>query len=90
LIRNGPGRNSPKVLVRYLLGPILFQSAAQGALPTLFAATAPTAKAAAYYGPGGFNEVRGAPRVAKIPPQAEDERVATRLWNESERLTGAF
>lgn len=88
LIPNGAGRNSPIGIVRRLLGPILFQSPAQGALPTLFAATSPQAKAGAYYGPDKFNELRGSPVVAKVPPQAEDELVAARLWDMSAALAG--
>lgn len=88
LIPNGAGRNSPMALMRRLLGPILFQAPAQGALPTLFAATSPQAKAGAYYGPDKFNELRGSPVVAKVPPQAEDELVAARLWDMSAALAG--
>jgi hypothetical protein len=66
----------------------MFQPAAQGALPTLFAATAPDAKGGGYYGPNGLNETRGFPTAAKIPPQAEDASVAARLWAVSEGLTG--
>ncbi|MCX6047830.1 MAG: SDR family oxidoreductase [Chloroflexi bacterium] len=88
LISNGAGRNSPIAFVRYLLGPIFFQPAAQGALPTLFAATSPNAKAGTYYGPDRFNETRGLPAEAKVPPQAQDMSVAARLWNVSENLTG--
>ena len=64
----------------------MFQPVAQGALPTLFAATSPSAKAGAYYGPDKFNETRGAPTMAKILPQAEEVHAATRLWEVSEKL----
>lgn len=89
LIPNGAGRNSVMGMMRRFLGPILFQPAAQGALPTLFAATAPDAKGGGYYGPDRFNEIRGFPAVAKIPPQAKDATAAARLWTISENLTGA-
>lgn len=88
LIPNGAGRNSPMGYVRMLLGPILFQSAAQGALPTLFAATSADAEAGAYYGPDRFSETRGAPGVARAPLRAEDTAAAARLWELSERLSG--
>jgi NAD(P)-dependent dehydrogenase (short-subunit alcohol dehydrogenase family) len=88
LIPNGAGRNSPISFVRYLLGPIFFQPAAQGALPTLFAATSPDAKAGAYYGPDRLNETRGLPTEAKVPLQAQDIGVAARLWDVSETLAG--
>jgi NAD(P)-dependent dehydrogenase (short-subunit alcohol dehydrogenase family) len=61
----------------------------QGALPTLFAATAPEAVSGGYYGPQGFLEMRGGDvGPAKVAPQALDEAAAARLWCECERLTG--
>lgn len=86
LIPNGAGRASLSGLMRSWLW-FLFQPAAQGALPTLFAATSPDAKAGAYYGPHRLNETRGFPALAKVPPQANDADVAARLWQLSERLT---
>jgi hypothetical protein len=68
--------------------PFLFQPAAQGALPALFAATAPEAKGGAYYGPDKMSEVRGHPAPAKVPDAALDDAVAGRLWRCSEELTG--
>lgn len=64
------------------------QSAAQGALPLLFAAASPLAMSGEYYGPDGFHEVRGNPKLAEIFPQARDLRAAARLWEMSEHLTG--
>jgi len=59
-----------------------------GALPTLYAATAPEAQSGAYYGPVGFQEMRGEVGNATIAPRAGDAAAAARLWNECERLTG--
>lgn len=88
LIHNGAGPNSiPGRLRSYL--PFLFQPAARGALPTLFAATSPAAEPGCYYGPDGLGGLRGYPTKAKIPPQALDRSVAARLWEESKALTGA-
>lgn len=87
LILNGSGPNSPAGILRRTLGSVLFQPAAQGALPTLFAATSPQAKGGTYYGPGGFSELRGLPKPGKIAPQALDPAVASRLWEVSEQLT---
>ncbi|WP_379137841.1 SDR family oxidoreductase [Paenibacillus sp. sgz500958] len=87
LLVNGAGPNSPAGIARRLLGPILFQPAAQGALPTLFAATSPDAKAETYYGPGGPGEIRGLPKPGKIAPQGLDTAVASRLWEVSKQLT---
>ncbi|MFT3996598.1 MAG: SDR family oxidoreductase [Asticcacaulis sp.] len=87
LLHNAPGKGSAIGLTRSLFW-FLFQPAAQGALPTLFAATSPLAKPGAYYGPDGPGEVSGFPAVAKAPPQALDLKVAARLWEVSESLTG--
>jgi NAD(P)-dependent dehydrogenase (short-subunit alcohol dehydrogenase family) len=87
LLLNAPGRFSLERTMRTLL-PFLFQPAAQGALPALFAATAPEAKGGAYYGPDKMSEVRGHPALAKVPDAALDEAVAGRLWRCSEELTG--
>jgi NAD(P)-dependent dehydrogenase (short-subunit alcohol dehydrogenase family) len=88
LLPNGAGAWSvPGMLRRYMW--FLFQPAAQGALPTLFAATSPQARAGAYYGPDKLGETRGHPVPAKLPPRALDAGAAARLWIESERLTGA-
>lgn len=88
LLPNGAGASSAAGVVRRYLW-FLFQPAWQGALPTLYAATSPQAKAGGYYGPHRLAETRGYPAVAKAPPQALDIEVAARLWTESERLTGA-
>jgi len=69
------------------VGKFLSQSAADGALPTLFAATSPDAKAAGYYGPDGFGEMKGATAPAVIGKNALDLSVARQLWEVSERLT---
>ena len=67
----------------------LLNSDAEGALPTLFAATAPDAVDGGYYGPQGFQEMRGGDvGVAKVAAPALDRRAAARLWSECERLTG--
>lgn len=87
LLHNGPGRTSIHGLVRTCL-PFLFQPVAQGALPTLFAATASEAVPGGYYGPHRLGETRGYPSAAKVPPQARDQAVAARLWEVSEALSG--
>ena len=87
LLHNAPGKRSVQGMARTYLW-FLFQPAAQGALPTLFAATAPEAKRGAYYGPGRLGETRGHPALAKIPPNAEDLAAAARLWEVSQEMTG--
>ena len=86
LLHNGAGRLSIMGLTRTFLW-FLFQPAAQGALPTLYAATSTDAENGGYYGPDKLSETRGFPAPAKIPTQAENKEVAARLWNISEQLT---
>lgn len=87
LLHNGPGRGSAHSLARTLL-PFLFQPAAQGALPLLFAGTSADARGGDYYGPDRLGETRGHPTKAKIPPQALDQGAAEQLWAVSEMATG--
>jgi NAD(P)-dependent dehydrogenase (short-subunit alcohol dehydrogenase family) len=90
LIANGPASGGRFWVhgVSRLIRPLLFQDAASGALPTLYAATAPEARGAAYYGPNGTGERKGAPTEARISAAAADEAVAAKLWEMSEDLTG--
>lgn len=83
-----PGGVLVKRVVTPLMRMFLFQSAERGALPILFAATSADAEPGGYYGPGGFNEMKGPPAPARVPPAAKDDTVASRLWTESERLVG--
>ena len=70
-----------------LIGTFL-NSEYAGALPTLYAATASEAQTGGYYGPLGFQEMRGRVGTGTLAPQARDAAAAARLWNECERLTG--
>ena len=88
LMTNGPGANSLLWQINNVLRPFISHSAAEGALPTLFAATSPQAKLGGYYGPNGFYELKGAPVPAKIMSQATDAAVAARLSDISAALTG--
>ncbi|QCQ98327.1 SDR family NAD(P)-dependent oxidoreductase [Brevundimonas sp. SGAir0440] len=89
LIANGHA-GKPGLFARgaRLLEAVLSHSAADGALPILMAATLPDPTPGGYYGPTGFQEMKGPPGVAVIKRQARDTDVAKRLWTESERLTG--
>jgi NAD(P)-dependent dehydrogenase (short-subunit alcohol dehydrogenase family) len=66
------------------VGPLVFQRAEMGALPTLRAATDSTVSGGQYYGPGGFMEFRGHPRVVQSSAQSHDEGQQRRLWMVSE------
>ena len=74
-------------LVRFF-NPLFAMSPADGALPTLRAATDPDAAGASYWGPSRFFEMSGPPAPARIPAHARDADVAARLWEASEALTG--
>ena len=87
LLPNGAGKFSVAGVVRRLFA-IAFQPVAQGALPTLFAATSPNAEPGGYYGPDRLNETRGYPSVARVPRAAKDMAAAARLWDMSEKLAG--
>lgn len=79
------------ILIRLLLGllsPLVMQSAAKGALPTLRAATDPQARGGQFFGPDGRKEQKGSPVLVEPSAAARDERSWARLWTESEKLTG--
>jgi NAD(P)-dependent dehydrogenase (short-subunit alcohol dehydrogenase family) len=70
-----------------VLNPLFAMKPADGALPTLRAATDPAAASGSYWGPRGLFELNGKPAPARISDRARDPVVAARLWDESERLT---
>lgn len=63
------------------------QSAADGALPTLYAATSPDAASGMFYGPSGF-AMRGGAGVSGYNKRADDQAIRDGLWSVSEKLTG--
>ena len=71
----------------YRLMDPLFQSAAQGALPQLRAATDPQAKGGEHYAPGQFGGLRGTPKQQPVAPAARKQEQQARLWSVSEQLT---
>ncbi|WP_406491313.1 SDR family NAD(P)-dependent oxidoreductase [Streptomyces sp. NBC_01604] len=70
-----------------LFEPLLAQSAAMGALPTLRAATDPAVTGGQYYGPNGLGGTRGYPKVVASSKKSHDTAVQQRLWTVSEQLT---
>lgn len=74
--------------VNWIGTKVFTQSASRGALPVLFAATAPDVQGGEYYGPSWLGETRGAPRLAQMAPLAADATLAAMLWEKSEALTG--
>ena len=71
--------------------PLLAQPARDGALPTLYAATAPGVQDGQYFGPDGRGEMRGHhPKKVAFSAAAHDQASAARLWTVSEELTGVM
>ncbi len=70
-----------------LLNRLVAQSAAAGALPTLYAAVEDI-PGRSYVGPGGWMEQRGSPKLVAPSAAAAADDTALRLWELSERLTG--
>lgn len=67
----------------------LLNTAKQGALPALQAATDPAAQGGDYYGPYGFMEARGATSGRAVATAtARDPLLAARLWETSKDMTG--
>ena len=75
-------------LMARLVIPAFGQSAEQGALPQLYAAAAPEVNGGDYFGPGGWQEFRGFPKLIRASDHAYDEDAARRLWQVSAQLTG--
>ena len=71
-----------------LMGPLM-QSSAMGALPQLFAATAPAARPGGHYGPDQLGGMRGYPKEVPVAPAATDGQQRLKLWQLSEQLTAA-
>jgi NAD(P)-dependent dehydrogenase (short-subunit alcohol dehydrogenase family) len=82
-------RNLPRLVaaVSSLVEPLM-QDADLGALPTLRAATDPAVLGGQYFGPDGFQEIRGYPKVVASSAQSHDLELQRRLWAVSEELTG--
>lgn len=71
-----------------LLNPLFAMKPADGALPTLRAATDPAAVGGSYWGPSRLFELNGPPALARIARRAKDTVIAARLFEESEVLAG--
>jgi NAD(P)-dependent dehydrogenase (short-subunit alcohol dehydrogenase family) len=71
-----------------MLNVFLAQQPKMGALPALYAATAPDVQGGDYYGPRGWQEMRGYPTKVQSSDSSHDRAVAAKLWKISEELTG--
>jgi NAD(P)-dependent dehydrogenase (short-subunit alcohol dehydrogenase family) len=85
LTRHMPGWMMPAY---NLVTPLVTNTAEMGALPTLRAATAPDVVGGQYYGPDGFQEIRGHPKLVTSTSQSHNESIQEKLWTVSEELTG--
>jgi NAD(P)-dependent dehydrogenase (short-subunit alcohol dehydrogenase family) len=83
---NGMGASRMIRAVSPFVLPIIFQSAAAGANPTLYAAT--LGEPGSYTGPQRLGESRGPIGPAKLNRHAEDAELAAELWKVSEARTG--
>ena len=80
------GATLAKTLIAFAT-PVFGQSAAEGALPILYAATATEARPG-YFGPSGLGGLRGSAGPASTPDYAQDVAAQDRLWELSEELSG--
>ena len=71
-----------------VLNPIFSQKVVGGVLPTLRAATDPEAKSGDYFGPSGWQEMKGNPMIVKSNEMSHNAENAKKLWVVSESLTG--
>lgn len=86
----GPRAKGNKVLDKIMgaVNGLVAQSAADGALPTLRAATDPKVEGGDYFGPSGFMEVSGPPVLVQANESAHSLQSAAQLWDVSQELTG--
>jgi len=83
------GRHLPKVVM--LAAPVLkifFNSPAEGAWPTLMAATADDVEGGDYTGPSKRGETAGPARKVSSTGRARDPQLANLLWDLSVEMTG--
>jgi protochlorophyllide reductase len=88
-VRRRPGAALVLPLAR-LVNAVVTQPAERGALPQLYAATAPQVRGGDYVGPDGVGEVRGHPGPARRSAAAQDPELARRLWEVTAAETGVL
>jgi len=84
--REGMGANPVVRVAAPWVMRVIFQSAAAGANPSLYAATVATP--GSYTGPTWLREIRGPVGPARRSALAQDQELASRLWQVSQDLTG--
>ena len=70
------------------LNPLFGQQCPDGALPSLYGATAPDVHGGEYFGPSRMFEMWGSPKRAVLSARARDAALARKLWTVSQELTG--
>ena len=91
LFKIGGSTGVSRMLERMIASSVglLFNSDVEGALPTLYGATALEAEGGGYYGSQGISRnARGDVGPARVAKQASDLRAQERLWTVCEELTG--
>jgi len=85
------GQNLP-AFMRFLLLPFIntfiSQSAADGALPALYAALGDDIQSGDFTGPSGKGERKGPPTKVQSPAWTHEPDLGKRLWDLSEEITG--
>ncbi|MDP4117315.1 MAG: SDR family NAD(P)-dependent oxidoreductase [Bacteroidota bacterium] len=71
-----------------ILNVLFAQTIEMGALPTLYAATAEDVNSGEYFGPSNWQEWRGYPKKVESNELSHDTKIAAKLWEVSEKLTG--
>ena len=69
------------------LNPMFGQTAAMGALPTLYAACGPDVEPNDFFAPGNWSQMKGYPVKVRPIKRARDMAAAEQLWQISEGLT---
>jgi NAD(P)-dependent dehydrogenase (short-subunit alcohol dehydrogenase family) len=64
-------------------------TAEAGARSVILAATAAHVAGGEYFGPGGWLELGGEPKPARLHPATRDSALSQQLWNVTESMTGA-
>ncbi|MDO3411133.1 oxidoreductase [Saccharibacillus sp. CPCC 101409] len=86
LISRGSGKQAGRAMA--MLWGLMSQSAAMGALPTLYAATEPKLYGGEYIGPTGKGGRKGYPGFDLSVDHKMNEETMAKLWRVSEELTG--
>ncbi len=89
--RTNLSRYMEKKLLFRFIGPLFYlmsQSQGQGALPQIRAAVDSNVEGAEYYGPDGFQEMKGYPVLVESNAASHSQQDALKLWALSEELTG--